>query len=126
MAANNLPTFNTQQETPQTTITPKQTNRKKTQPSLLKKKNSTVKGKESSPKTSKILILKEFLARKKLEKESKIINKNNKSSISSADVEVPHLDSPTLQKPADSSQKLNHSSTKTKPNGDADSGDYNG
>ena len=54
-----------------------------------------------TPKVSKILSVKEFLARKKLERESKLSKLNKKSSINIADVAVAHPDTATSHNPAD-------------------------
>ena len=83
------------------------TNKEKTQPSLLRNRKNSVTVERSSPKNSKILNLKEFLARKKIEKESKIkILKENSSTFLTAEVGVSHPATPTTHNNADSSQNL--------------------
>ena len=82
------------------------TNKEKTQPSLLRNRKKSETVERSSPRNSKILNLKEFLARKKLEKESKIKVLKEKSSTLTAEVGVSHPATPTTHNNADSSQNL--------------------
>ena len=76
------------------------TNTKKTQPSLLKK-TKKVDGENQSSKNSKIINLKEFLAHKKLERESKMSKLIQKSSFPNADVVVSYSNTATTPNSAD-------------------------
>ena len=83
-----------------TSLILKPANTKTTQPSLLKKaKKVTVEN--QSPKNSKILNVKEFLARKKLERESKMSKLNQCSSINHVVVSATHPDTATTHNSAD-------------------------
>ena len=91
------PVINTQEPT---SLWLKPTNTKKTQPSLLKK-TKKVDGENQSSKNSKIINLKEFLARKKLERESKMSKLIQKSSFPNADVVVSYPNTATTRNSAD-------------------------